>query len=214
METPAAMIVQEKVCEETVKWVGPRPLTFEEFLDGYGPKDFVELIDGVVVERSMVQLDHEKLLLWLLMVVNLYVKGRGLGIVLGSRTAVQIDEFRGRLPDLLFVRQERMEIVQQKGVFGAPDLVIEIISPNDRPSDIIALETDYRGIGVTEIVFIDQRKQHVRVLRKHENEYAEEILTAGTLVLETMADMRLETEWLLAEPRPDERETVDALLKQ
>jgi len=35
----------------------------------------------------------------------------------------------------------------------APDLVIELISPNDRPSDIVVLEMDYRAIGVTEIVF-------------------------------------------------------------
>jgi Uma2 family endonuclease len=78
------MIAQEKVHEETVKWVGSRPLSFEEFLEGYGPKDCVELIDGVVVEQSMVQLEHEKLFGWLHTVMSLYVGELGLGIVLGS----------------------------------------------------------------------------------------------------------------------------------
>jgi Uma2 family endonuclease len=205
------MIVQEKVREETVKWLWERPLTFAEFLEMFGPKDEVELIDGMVVERSMVQLDHEKLSGWLFIVLSLYVKARGLGIVLGSRTAVEINQFRGRLPDLLFVRQDRMQIVQQKGVYGAPDLVIEIISPNDRASDIIALETDYRTIGVAEILFIDQRKQQVRVLRKQSG-YAEQVVTAGVLAVETLGGMALETEWLFAEPGPDERATVDRLL--
>src|SRR5689334_3545682 len=115
------MLVQEKVREETVKWVGARPLTFAEFLEQFGSQDDVELIDGAVVERNMVQLDHEKLLDWLRFVIGLYVRARGLGIVLGSRTAVEINRFRGRLPDLLFVRQARMEIVQQKAIYGAPD---------------------------------------------------------------------------------------------
>jgi Uma2 family endonuclease len=206
------MVVQEKVREETVNWVWARPLTFAEFVDMFGAKDDVELIDGVVVERSMVQLDHEKLQGWLYIVLSLYVKARGLGIVLGSRTAVEINRFRGRLPDLLFVREERRNIVQQKAVQGAPDLVIEIVSPNDRASNVIALETDYRAIGVVEIVFIDQPRRRLRILRKQESDYAEEILTGGTLTLETLQAIQLPTEWLFEETRPDERTTVDSLL--
>lgn len=206
------MIVQEKVREETVKWVGDRPLTFAEFLEMFGPKDLVELIDGAVVEKSMVQLDHEKLQGWLYVVLTLYVEARRLGIVLGSRTAVEIHQFRGRLPDLLFVRRERLAIVQQKAVYGAPDLVIEVVSANDHASDLIALETDYRGIGVTEIVFIDAPRKRVRVLRRRESDYVEEVLTTGALGLETLEGMRLETDWLFTEPRPDQRATVEALL--
>src|SRR5437660_18206 len=104
----------------------------------------------------MVQLEHEKLLRWLSTVLDLFTEERGLGIVLGSRTGVEISTYRGRLPNLLFVRRDRMEIVREKAVYGAPDLVIEIISPGDGPSDIIALETDYRSIGVQEVVFLDQ----------------------------------------------------------
>jgi Uma2 family endonuclease len=98
------MIVKEELREETTKWIGPRPITFGEFLDMEGLDGHTELIDGVVVERSMVQLDHEKLLHWIYNVLSLYVDDLQLGIVLGSRTAVEIHPFRGRLPDLLFVR--------------------------------------------------------------------------------------------------------------
>src|SRR5438132_1703941 len=107
-------MIQEMVREESVKWVGTRPLTFAEFLDLDGHENPVELIDGAIVEKSVVQLDHEKLLHWLDRVLGICVEERSLGIVLGSRTAVEIHQFRGRLPDLLFVRQHRMEIVQQK----------------------------------------------------------------------------------------------------
>jgi Uma2 family endonuclease len=206
--------VQEKVREECIKWVGSRPLTFAEFLEMDGYESHAELVDGVVEERMAVQLDHEKLLRWVDHVLTPFVEERSLGIVLGSRTAVEIHQFRGRLPDLLFVRRERMGIVQQKAVYGAPDLVIEVSSPNDRPSDIIALETDYRSIGVPEIVFLDQRRPAVRLLRHRQDDYVEEIVTAGSIVLETLDAVRLEIDWLFREPRPGIRATIEALLAQ
>lgn len=208
------MSLQEKVREESTKWVGSRPITFAEFLEMDGYENHVELVDGVVEERMAVQLDHEKLLRWVDHVLTPYVEDRSLGIVLGSRTAVEIHKFRGRLPDLLFFRLDRLGIVQQKAVYGAPDLVLEVISPNDRPSDVIALETDYRSIGVPEIVFIDPRKHAVRLLRQRQNEYVEEVVTAGTITLEALGGIRLESDWLFLEPRPGIRATVEALLAQ
>lgn len=111
--------------------------------------------------------------------MGLYVKRRNFGKVLGSRTTVEINSYRGRLPDLLFVRQERLAIVRERVIYGAPDLVIEIVSPNDRPSHLIAVETDYRLLGVAEIVFLDMYKQRVRVLRREGTDYIEETLTTG-----------------------------------
>ncbi len=207
----STMLVREEAKEEVVKWVWPRPIAFDEFLDLFGKNDYVELVNGVAVEKTMVQLDHEKLLSWLLRLLGDYVEDRNLGIVLGSRTAVKIGPFNGRLPDLVFVRRERMDIVQQKAIYGAPDLVIEIVSPNDRPSDLIALETDYRSIGVVEILFIDPQKRLVRLLRKQDTDYTREELTAGALALETVEDLTLDLEWLLTEPRPTVRAVLDRL---
>jgi Uma2 family endonuclease len=207
------MVVQDKVSEETVKWIWERPLTFDQFVEMFGKEDHVELIDGVVVQREMVQLDHEKLQIWLTTAVNQFLEARDLGILLGSRTAVRITQFRGRLPDLIFIRRERMEIVQQKGVFGPPDLVIEIVTQGDRPSHAVSLETDYQTVGVAEIIFIDQRRRRVRVLRKREDGYAEEKVASGRVTLETLGGIWLETEWLFTEPRPATRAVVDEWLQ-
>lgn len=211
----ATLPVREKVTAKRVQWIRAEPIRFEEFLELFGAKEnSVELLDGVVVEKPMVPLEHEKLLIWLLTLLHLYVKKQSLGIVLGSRTAVEINQFRGRLPDLLFVPKEQRESVQQKAIFSAPALVIELISPNDRRADIVALEADYRTIGVTEIVFIDQRKRTVRLLRKRGAKYVEEIVTAGAFALETIPGFRLETQWVFKEPRPDEIEILASLFNE
>lgn len=204
-----------RTAEARVVWVPSRPVTFDEFLDLFGEDDDVELIDGVPVEKMAAQLDHEWLFAWLFRLLGDYVEARDLGRVLGSRTAVEITGFRGRLPDLLFVRKERLDIVRQKAIYGAPDLIVEFISPGDRPSDIIALETDYRGIGVAEIVFVDQGRRQVRALRRQDSgDYTETEQDAGPLSFQTTPGFQLQTEWLWADPRPAVRETLDALFRE
>jgi Uma2 family endonuclease len=206
------MAVQEKVREVTDRWVWRRPLRFEEFLEKFGPKDLVELVDGTVVEKKMVRWEHERLQIWLVQVLGIVAKRRNLGEVLGSRSAVKISDFRGRMPDIFFVRRERVNIITNKATYGAPDLVIEISSPGDRPSDRVALELDYTTIGVEEIVFIDLRRKEVRVLRASSEGYTEEVLKEGVLLLQTMGGVELEIAWLLEEPRPDEWELLNRWL--
>jgi Uma2 family endonuclease len=199
-ETP----VLTEMTEQRTLWVPPRPLTFDEYLDMFGPKDDVELIDGVVQKRMAVQLDHELLFVWLLTLLNTYAAEKDLGYMLGSRTPVQINRYRGRMPDILFVRKDRLNTTDQKAIRVAPDLVMEIVSPGDRPSHLIALETDYRAIGVSEVVFIDRQRQIVRVLRLGDGDaYEETSLGLGEAVrLETMRGIALNSDWLLTDTRP------------
>lgn len=198
--------------DERTLLVPPRPMTFDQFVDLFGEDDDVELIDGVVVRRMAARHRHEDVFGWLYFLLRGYVATGDLGIVLGSRTAVQITEHRGRLPDILFVRKARASIVQEKGIYGAPDLVIEIVSSGDRPADIVALEADYRSLGVAEIWFVDQQREQVRVLRKRDQDYVEEVLSQGVVRSEVVEGFWLEVAWLFARPRPLELDTLMRLV--
>lgn len=199
------MLERQEITEQRTLYLAARPITFEEFLTLFGEDDDVELVDGVVVQKMAAQLEHEKLFVWLLTLLNLYVSRYDLGIVLGSRTAVRVSGFRGRVPDILFVRKDRLPIVEQQAIDQAPNLVIELVSPNDRPSDLLPLEADYRSLGIPEIIFIDQSRQRVRVLRRDASgSYAEDTLSAdGRLRIETLGGVELPVAHLLSEPRPD-----------
>ena len=123
----------EQSLEARLVYVGERAIDFEQFLC-MAEGRFIELINGVIEEKPLIQLDHELCSTWLVQMMGPYVQELELGQMLSSRIMVKTDDFGGRMPDLLFVRQERKEIVQQKAVYGAPDLIIEIASPTDRPS--------------------------------------------------------------------------------
>jgi Uma2 family endonuclease len=201
----------EQSVEGRVVRIAERPIPFSRFIEMAEGYD-VELVDGVIVEKTVVQLEHEQCTSWLYQVMGPYVKRCGIGLMLSSRIMVETDEFGGRMPDQLFVRQDRLEIVQQKAVYGAPDLVIEVVSPNDRPSDLRALEADYSRLGVPEVVFIDQRRQSIRLLRLRQDGYAEETILTGEVVFESIAGLSLDAAWLLREPRPDVYDTLKQLL--
>jgi len=189
-----------------------RPLTFEEFVRLFGEDDDVELVDGMVVQRAAARDIHEDLQGWLLLIMRGYISAKGLGIVRGSRTAVKITEHRGRLPDIVFVRKENAHIVQEDGIFGTPDLVVEIWSPGDRLSDMLAKEADYKSIGVLEIWFVDQQRRQVRVLRKGREGYEEKVMKRGVLKSEVVEGFWVKVEWLFKKPLPNELETLQRLL--
>ena len=78
-----------------------------------------------------------------------------------------------------------------------------------------ALETDYRSIAVAEIVFIDQPRDTVRVLRRRDDgtgEYDEQILTDGTLALSAVPGFSLSVADLWTDPRPTPLTVLAALL--
>src|SRR5262249_12928658 len=110
------------------------------------------------------------------------------------------------------VRADREHIIQDKAVYGAPDLVIEIISPNDRTSEIHALETDYRNIGVAEIVFVDAAQRRLLVLRRRESDYAAETLSTGTFHAETVPGFHFHVDMLFQDPLPNEFDLLNALI--
>lgn len=130
-------------------------VTTEEFFRDAPEERKAELIDGVMIMPSPALITHERLQRFLLTLLTLFVEEHSLGEVLGSRTAVALDPFNTPEPDILFVAEDRLAIIREKGVFGAPDMVIEILSAgtvrNDRGPKFAA----YERAGVRELWLID-----------------------------------------------------------
>lgn len=130
-------------------------MTSREFFR-YAPEDQkAELIDGVMIVHSPPLLTHERLFGFLLRLLAGYVEEHDLGEVLGSRTPVELEVEQAYEPDILFVTRDRADIVESKGVFGAPDLVIEILSAGTIQYDRGPKFRAYEQAGVRELWLID-----------------------------------------------------------
>ena len=179
--------------------VGDAPLSVSDYLRLCREDDEYELLDGVLVRRMAAQLPHEWLFQWMLRLVGGYAETRGLGVVLGSRTPVQITPYRVRLPDLLFVRTERMPILN-------PQALLE-------PPDWVRLESDYRTIGVPEIWMVDLPRARVRALRLHEGDYTIEEVSEGLLRSAAIEGFAVRIEDLFADTRPKVSDLLRDLLE-
>lgn len=130
-------------------------MTTDEFFRDAPEDRKAELIDGVMMMPSPPLVIHERLVSFLLTLLRLYADEFDLGEVLGSRTAVALAEDQAPEPDILFVARERQHIVQSKGIVGAPDLVIEILSSGTAKVDRGPKFVAYERAGVRELWLID-----------------------------------------------------------
>lgn len=154
--------------EPGVEYSFRRPLTVEEYYELIDEDSNTELVEGVIVVESPVSNEHEALFDFLHKVLSGYVEAEGLGQVRGSRTGVRVDDYNVLEPDLLFVRADRLDTLGPLHVEGGPDLVMEIVSPSDRPGALVRKQTRYERCGTRELWWIDPSRREVRILRRDE----------------------------------------------
>ena len=88
---------------------------------------------------------------------------KGLGITLFSPVDVYLGEEDAYQPDMIFISKQRQEIVKQDGIYGAPDLVVEILSPSTAYYDIKKKFKVYERYGVKEYWIVDPEMKGVDV---------------------------------------------------
>ena len=178
------------------------PLTIQDFCELADEDTDAELIEGVVVMKSPVSYAHEALFGFLHKTLGQYVEERGLGEVLTQKFLVRVTEYTGREPDLMFVGRDRLDIIDKAFLSAAPDLIMEIVSPHDRPNEILQKRVEYEQLGVRELWIIDQPKQRLTVLDLGtDGRYRERPLPTGVVDAMAVPGFHLQVDWLWCEPR-------------
>ena len=85
---------------------------------------------------------------------------------------------------------------------GAPDLVVEVLSPSNRDDDLKDKWPRYREAGVPEIWFVDYEKEVVIVGRKRKRGYGTTHVDEGKLSSTALGGFWIDVEWLWEEPLP------------
>ena len=97
-----------------------------------------------------------------------FVRGRSLGQVVSAPTDVVLSPESVVQPDILFISNERRGIITEANVSGAPDLVVEILSPSTAERDRELKLTLYARYGVREYWIVDPEDSSVEVLTLEE----------------------------------------------
>jgi Uma2 family endonuclease len=93
-----------------------------------------------------------------------HVDASGLGEVVWAPTDVVLSPESVVQPDILFVSNERRGIITEPNVSGAPDLVVEILSPGTAERDRELKLNLYARYGVREYWIVDPEDETVEVM--------------------------------------------------
>jgi Uma2 family endonuclease len=144
-------------------------LTAEEIL-GTVEEGRFELIDGELKEKTPMGAEANLLAIELIIRLTHHVRPARLGMVLGIETGFQIfphETRRVRYPDVAFVPAEGLAV--QKPPRGlvkvAPELVVEIVSPNDIAEDINTRLSDFLRAGVPLLWVVYPMTRQVHIFR-------------------------------------------------
>ncbi len=124
-----------------------------------------ELIDGELIRMAPApNTQHQRLVLRISKFIDEFVAVEGLGEVFVSPVDVVLSDSDVVQPDLLFVSNERAYLVTELNIRGAPDLVVEIISPSSSGRDRNVKRALYARYGVGEYWLVDPEPGTVTVL--------------------------------------------------
>ena len=118
-----------------------------------------EIINGQVYMMSRPNTDHMKVELNIASIFKNYLKGKR--CVPFNETDVFLDDDNNFVPDVMIVCNP--EIIKKKGIFGTPDLVVEILSPTTAVRDKMDKFFAYEKYGVKEYWIVSPNEKSVEV---------------------------------------------------
>lgn len=143
--------MKKKTYEELIK---ESPVTYEMYADMVDDGQRYELADGVLELMSPSPTFTHQTFIHELQ-VKLNSSCRGAFIIVASPIDVILSDTEVRQPDLVIVRLDRMDIISDRGINGAPDLVVEVASPHSRRRDKVQKRLAYAKHGVPEYWIVD-----------------------------------------------------------
>ena len=141
-------------------------LTAADFLEWLEPGRHADLIDGELFMHSPVSVRHADLLNFLDGLLRLYIDRHELGRLYREAVAVKLSGRNVFLPDLAFYAAGREKAARETYLEGAPDLVVEVLSPRTADRDVGPKFAEYEQHGVREYWILDPKTLAHRFYRR------------------------------------------------
>jgi Uma2 family endonuclease len=163
------------------------PRTAMEVFDMLPEGTACEVIDNTLYMSPSPTITHQRLLGKIFRKISSFAEENNLEEAFFSPSDVYLNNGKNVVqPDIFFVKKKRESIIQTKGVYGAPDLIIEILSTNKIHDQERKLEL-YRQNLVPEYVIIDPETKEVWHYLLQDNMYIQKLSGIGSLFIEQVS---------------------------
>ena len=151
-----------------VDMTAPALLTADDLARLQPPDKRTELVRGVMVVREPAGFRHGDVAMAIAARMHMFVSQRDLGRVLAAETGFKLftNPDTVRAPDVAFVRHDRIPDPPPRGFAPfAPDLAVEVLSPDDRPGEVLEKVADWLNAGTRLIWEINPERRAARAYR-------------------------------------------------
>jgi Uma2 family endonuclease len=150
-----------------------------------------ELLNGRLIETASPTSTHQAILGELSYQLQTYLRHHRCGKVYFAPLDVFIEVNQIVVPDLIFIRSERLDLLSSRGLVGAPDFVVEVLSPSTRIRDLTEKTELYQRNFVETYWAIDPETREVLVFELGETT-AKKFGIGQTLTVPCLPDFTLE----------------------
>lgn len=159
-----------------------------------------QLIDGYLVKHPSPTPYHQRLSGRLEGRLREFIRERYLGETFHAPLDVYLSEDQTFQPDIIFISNNRHELVGSKKIEGAPDMVVEILSPSTARYDLHEKKRAYESAGVLEYWIIDPRWSRVEIYGVGERGFTmlEQATATGTVHSAILPGFRVDLAELFA----------------
>jgi Uma2 family endonuclease len=130
--------------------VTTRRYTYADLLNTPDDGNRYEILDGELIVSAAPVKRHQRMLYLLLLAFASHIEPRHLGHLYFAPVDVMFGTSNVVEPDLIFIRRDRLHIYQDRVVTGAPDIILEALSPTSRVRDLNVKFKLYETAGVPE----------------------------------------------------------------
>ncbi len=196
---------------------GKEYVSYEAYLALPDENRIVEWVDGEVVDHVPPSPVHQDIADILTMLLKAYVNQLGLGRVNSAPLEVKLwPGGPSREPDVFFAGNDKLAQVGDKRFDGAPDLVVEVVSPSSLTLDRITKFREYEQAGVGEYWIIDPRPHQQQAdfyVRDDEGHFVPAPVDSdGVYTSRMIGGFRLRVAWLWQLPLPNPRHALAEIM--
>ena len=114
-----------------------------------------ELIDNSLYMSPAPTSNHQEVSITLASLLYIHTQRKKIGKAFAAPIDVYLSKTNVFQPDIIFISNENAGIIKEDGIYGAPDLVIEILSVGTRKLDLTKKKDAYEKAGVKEYWVVD-----------------------------------------------------------
>jgi len=188
-------------------------LTFEQFYEIAEEKVITDLLDGNIFIEPSPAPQHGFIVAWVQSVISFFVEKFDLGEIFGATVAVRLTKYQGVEPDVFFICKQRLNIIGEFYVDGAPDLCVEVLSESSRERDRGRKFVLYAEHGVKEYWIVDPLRLTIEFYENHDGEWVEiHPDTQGRLYSKVLSGFWVKTEWFASQTLPPVAKALEEIL--